>query len=73
MTLEDCTLCEKHGYSGNGFVICKYYNMNEQRITGTGVNNAVNIISCPKEDDVAIDRKNDYPPRWGKKASIIKK
>ncbi|TAL37079.1 MAG: hypothetical protein EPN93_06535 [Spirochaetes bacterium] len=66
MTLDDCKNCDKHDYSGNGFVICKYWNMNEQRITSSGKNDVVYIVSCPRENDLAIDYKNDYPARWNK-------
>lgn len=66
MMIDNCVTCDKHGYRGNGFVICRYYGMAEQRITRTGMNNVEHIISCPLEDDPRADRKNDYPPRWGK-------
>ncbi|TAL33204.1 MAG: hypothetical protein EPN93_14315 [Spirochaetes bacterium] len=66
MTLEDCKTCEKHSYHGNGFVICHYWNMNEQRITRTGEANIVHIISCPKESDIEVDQKKEFRPRWNK-------
>jgi hypothetical protein len=73
MLLENCKSCDNYSYCGNGFVICHYYNMEEQRITRTGVNNSVYIISCPREDEVASDRKRDFPPRWGQKPAISRK
>jgi hypothetical protein len=73
MLLENCKTCDKHSYCGNGFVICSFFNMEEQRITRTGANNAVYIISCPREDEVMADRRHDFPPRWGQKPALSRK
>ncbi len=66
MLIDDCKACDKHNSHGNGFVICTYWNMNEQRITRTEANNKIVIISCPRENDLTIDNKNDLRPRWNK-------
>jgi hypothetical protein len=72
MTLEECRSCSHHILYRDGYVICGYWKTNEQRITNNGKSNSINIVSCPRENDLAINYKNDFPARWNKPREISK-
>lgn len=65
VTLDKCKQCESHILYRDGFVLCKFHNITEQRTTTTGDNNIIYIIACPGEEEVK-DYKKIFPPRWGK-------
>ncbi len=66
MTLEDCKSCNSHVLYRDGYIICDFWKMNEQRITNHGKSNSITIVSCPRENEITIDYKNDFPARWSK-------
>ncbi len=50
MKIDDCVKCENHVLYQNGYVICTYYTMREQRITGAGESGTTYIVHCPIEE-----------------------
>ncbi len=66
MTLEKCKQCGSHILYRDGFVLCGFHNITEQRTTATDENNVTYLIACPGEEEVK-DYKKIFPPRWGKR------
>lgn len=52
MTLEKCKACKNHILYQQGFVMCDFYKIQEQRITGMKGKDLVYIVNCPKRVDV---------------------
>lgn len=50
MKIDDCKTCKNHVMYRNGYVICNYWNMQEQRVTGNRGDN-IYIVACPQEED----------------------
>jgi hypothetical protein len=50
MKIDDCKTCKNHVMYQNGYVICNYWNMQEQRVTGTR-DGMTYLIACPREEE----------------------
>lgn len=49
MKIDDCKNCKNHVLFKNGYVICNYYNMQEQRVTKTR-EGVIFLVACPREE-----------------------
>lgn len=50
VTLEDCYKCPHHASYRDGFVMCRYWIREEQRMTQI-INSTTSLINCPKSED----------------------
>jgi hypothetical protein len=50
--IEKCQVCKNHVLYQNGYVICDYYKVQEQRIIGKTGKDILCIVNCPKKVDV---------------------
>lgn len=51
MLIDECKLCKNHILFQHGYVICNYWKMKEQRVTGKKGDNCIYIVECPSEND----------------------
>ncbi len=51
MRLNDCLSCANHVLYENGYVMCNYHRVEEQRMTGIKDKDVIYVINCPKRDE----------------------
>ncbi len=52
MPLEKCKSCTNHVSYQQGYVMCDYHKVHEQRITGKKDKDMIYIVNCPKRVNV---------------------
>jgi hypothetical protein len=50
MKIDDCQTCKNHISYQNGYVLCNYWKMQEQRVTGKREGGITYIVACPREE-----------------------
>ncbi|HOT44270.1 MAG TPA: hypothetical protein PLM53_06500 [Spirochaetota bacterium] len=51
MKIDDCMTCKNHISYQNGYVICNFWKMQEQRVTGSREGGPTYIVACPREEN----------------------
>lgn len=51
MKLDECKSCKNHVLHENGYVMCNYHNVEEQRTTDNSKKDGIYIINCPMENN----------------------
>jgi hypothetical protein len=51
MKIDKCQTCKNHVLYQNGYVICNYFNIQEQRVTGKKDDGTIYIVHCPIEEE----------------------
>jgi hypothetical protein len=51
MKIDDCVTCKNHVSYQYGYVLCNYWHMQEQRVTGKKESGTVYIVACPQEEN----------------------
>ncbi len=52
MPLEKCKTCKNHVSYQQGYVMCDFYKVQEQRITGKKEKDVIYIVNCPMRVDI---------------------
>lgn len=52
MTLKKCKACKNHISYQQGYMLCDYHKVQEQRMTEKREKDVIYIVNCPKRVDV---------------------
>ena len=55
MKLNECKSCTNHVLYENGYLMCNYNTVEEQRVTDNSEKKGVYVVNCPMEND-----ENEY-------------